>query len=109
MEPTPDHPGILRRLLGQVGAGANLVNDAHLAALAIEHRCAVVSYDNDFSRFDGVVWERPEGDDAPLIRPPRPGGRDAAIRWRRETGPRMRRLRRHRRHRPRRRQREDRP
>lgn len=61
VEPTPDHPGILRRLLGQVGAGANLVNDAHLAALAIEHRCAVVSYDNDFSRFDGVVWERPEG------------------------------------------------
>ncbi|MBS1837370.1 MAG: PIN domain-containing protein, partial [Actinobacteria bacterium] len=59
VEPTPDHPAIMRRLLGQVGAGGNLVNDAHLAALAIEHRCTVVSYDNDFSRFDGVIWERP--------------------------------------------------
>ena len=59
VEPTPDHARIVRRLLGPTGAGANLVNDAHLAALAVEHRCSVVSYDNDFSRFDGVVWERP--------------------------------------------------
>ncbi len=59
VEPTPDHSAIVRRLLGQIGVGGNLVNDAHLAALAIEHRCTVVSYDNDFSRFDGVVWERP--------------------------------------------------
>lgn len=59
VEPTPDHPAILRRLLGQVGVGGNLVNDAHLAALAIEHKCTVVSYDNDFSRFGGVSWERP--------------------------------------------------
>ena len=59
VEPTPDHTTVLRRLLGGVGAGGNLVNDAHLAALAVEHRCAVVSYDNDFSRFDGVTWEQP--------------------------------------------------
>lgn len=59
VEPTPDHGTILRRLLGQVGVGGNLVNDAHLAALAIEHRCTIVSYDNDFSRFDGVAWEQP--------------------------------------------------
>jgi predicted nucleic acid-binding protein len=39
--------------------GGNLVSDAHLAALAVEHRCTVVSYDNDFSRFDGVLWEQP--------------------------------------------------
>lgn len=61
VEPTPDHSRIVRRLLGPTGAGANLVNDAHLAALAVEHRCSVVSYDNDFSRFEGVVWERPGG------------------------------------------------
>lgn len=59
VEPTRDHPRILARLLRDVGFGGNLVNDAHLAALAIEHRCSVVSYDNDFSRFDGVRWERP--------------------------------------------------
>ena len=60
VEPTRDHVAVLARLLGGVGVGGNLVNDAHLAALAIEHRCAVVSYDNDFSRFDGVTWERPD-------------------------------------------------
>lgn len=59
VEPTPDHAAVLGRLLGGVGVGANLVNDAHLAALAVEHRCVVVSFDNDFSRFEGVVWERP--------------------------------------------------
>ena len=59
VEPTIDHLGIMRRLLASVGAGGNLVNDAHLAALAIEHRCGIVSFDNDFSRFDGVAWRRP--------------------------------------------------
>jgi uncharacterized protein len=59
VEPTVDHPRILRDLLRDVGAGGNIVNDAHLAALAIEHRCSVVSYDNDFARFGGVRWEPP--------------------------------------------------
>jgi len=57
--PTPDHAGILRRLLGEVGTGANLTNDAHLAALSIEHRSGIVSFDNDFSRFPGVSWHLP--------------------------------------------------
>lgn len=61
VEPTLDHAAVLQRLLGGVGVGGNLVNDAHLAALAVEHRCAIVSYDNDFSRFDGITWERPGG------------------------------------------------
>lgn len=59
LDPTPDHARIVRSLLEDVGAGGNLVNDAHLAALSIEHRGVVVSYDNDFSRFDGVEWEEP--------------------------------------------------
>lgn len=61
VEPTPDHAQILRRLLAGVGVGGNLVNDAHLAALAVEHRCTVVSYDNDFARFEGVSWQQPRG------------------------------------------------
>jgi toxin-antitoxin system PIN domain toxin len=60
VHPTVDHGRILRGLLSQTGVGANLVNDAHLAALAIEHKSVVVSYDNDFARFDGVKWEMPE-------------------------------------------------
>ena len=50
---------MLRRLLDAVGVGGNLVNDAHLAALSLEHRGTVVSYDNDFSRFPGVSWLTP--------------------------------------------------
>jgi predicted nucleic acid-binding protein len=37
-------------------AVANLVTDAHLAALAIEHGCALASTDADFSRFPKVKW-----------------------------------------------------
>jgi uncharacterized protein len=59
VEPTVDHAAIVRRLLSEVGTGGNLVNDAHLAALSIEHRCGLVSFDNDFSRFDGVRWHPP--------------------------------------------------
>lgn len=60
VSPTPRHGDVLSGLLSRVGAGGNLVNDAHLAALAIEHRARIVSYDSDFGRFDGVQWETPE-------------------------------------------------
>jgi len=59
VEPTPAHARIMAELLRSSGSGGNLVNDAHLAALAIEHRSEIVSYDNDFSRFAQVVWEMP--------------------------------------------------
>jgi toxin-antitoxin system PIN domain toxin len=59
VEPTVDHPRILRDLLRPLGSGGNLVNDAHLAALSIEHRCGIVSFDNDFDRFAGVDWTLP--------------------------------------------------
>lgn len=63
--PTPRHADVLAGLLVRVGAGGNLVNDAHLAALAIEHRATIVSYDSDFGRFgggrfDGVRWHTPD-------------------------------------------------
>lgn len=59
VDATVDHPRIIRDLLAEVGVGGNLVNDAHLAALAIEHHCDIVSFDNDFSRFRGVSWAPP--------------------------------------------------
>lgn len=59
VEPTAEHAPIVRRLLAETGVGGNLVNDAHLAALAIEHRCSIVSFDNDFGRFPGVDWFAP--------------------------------------------------
>ena len=57
--PTARHPALLADLLTQVGVGGNLVNDAHLAALALEHRAEIVTYDADFARFAGVRWSRP--------------------------------------------------
>jgi len=60
VSPTPRHVDVLAGLLGTVGAGGNLVNDGHLAALAVEHRGTVVSYDNDFGRFGGVTWQTPD-------------------------------------------------
>ena len=59
VEPTARHLAVVRTLLQETGAGANLVSDAHLAALSIEHRGTVVSYDNDFGRFPGVRWQQP--------------------------------------------------
>lgn len=59
VEPTARHRELVSGLLAPLGTGGNLVNDAHLAALAIEHRGSVVSYDHDFGRFAGVRWRRP--------------------------------------------------
>ncbi len=58
--PSPRHADVLAALLARVGTGGNLVNDAHLAALAVEHRAGIVSYDSDFSRFEGVRWDTPD-------------------------------------------------
>jgi uncharacterized protein len=59
VHPTPRHGAVLRDLLAPLGAGGNLTNDAHLAALAIEHGATLYSRDNDFSRFSGLRWEDP--------------------------------------------------
>lgn len=61
VEPTPRHLDILSGILGETGTAANLVTDAHLAAIAVEHGAEICSFDADFSRFRGVRW-RPPGD-----------------------------------------------
>ncbi len=60
LQPTARHVALLRGLLEPLGAAANLVNDAHLAGLALEHGAEVVSFDSDFARFRGVRWRTPE-------------------------------------------------
>ncbi|SPD74306.1 Ribonuclease VapC37 (fragment) [uncultured Desulfobacterium sp.] len=40
-------------------AVANLVTDAHLAALAVEHGCELASTDSDFARFPNLKWTNP--------------------------------------------------
>jgi toxin-antitoxin system PIN domain toxin len=50
---------VLSRLVREVGMTGNLVPDAQLAALAIEHGLVVHSADTDFARFPEVRWTNP--------------------------------------------------
>ena len=60
VDPTSEHARRLRDILARSGCAGNLVNDAHLAALALEHRASIVSFDRDFARFAGVRHQLPE-------------------------------------------------
>jgi toxin-antitoxin system PIN domain toxin len=57
--PTEQHWQVLQELLEQGQAVGNLVTDAHLAALAIEHGCQLYSTDSDFARFPKLKWSNP--------------------------------------------------
>ena len=59
VHPTQRHVDVLGGLLAESGGFGNLVNDAHLAALAIEHDALLISFDTDFARFAGLRWEQP--------------------------------------------------
>lgn len=50
---------VYARLCEQVEITGNLVPDAQLAALAVEHGVAIASADTDFLRFPGVRWVNP--------------------------------------------------
>lgn len=59
--PTPDrgHREILGRLVGDLDLRANLIPDAVLATLCIEHGLEMVSADTDFARFTELTWHNP--------------------------------------------------
>ena len=59
LAPGPTHFDVLSSLLAGPSISANLVTDAHLAALAIEHQAELHSNDADFSRFSGLKWRNP--------------------------------------------------
>lgn len=54
VQPGPRHADLLGRLLLGAGTAGNLVNDAHLAALAIEQGATLGSFDRDMQRFAGL-------------------------------------------------------
>jgi uncharacterized protein len=58
-QPTERHANLLNELLALPGLNANLVPDAHLAALAIEHGLTLCSSDGDFARFQELRWQNP--------------------------------------------------
>ena len=54
VHPSGRNSAIVRKLLRPLRTAGNLVNDAHLAALAVEHGAVLNSCDSDFSRFSGL-------------------------------------------------------
>lgn len=58
-QPGHGHREILGRLVRDLHLSANLVPDAVLAALCIEHGLSIVSADSDFARFTELEWINP--------------------------------------------------
>lgn len=58
-QPGHTHREILGRLVRDLELRANLVSDASLAALCIEHGLSIVSADSDFARFTELDWINP--------------------------------------------------
>jgi len=54
LTPTDRHAAVLSSLLLASGRGGNLVSDAHIAALAIEHGAELGTFDRDFEQFVGL-------------------------------------------------------
>lgn len=59
---TPAHADVLAGLIARHRLAGNLLPDAHLAALAIEHGVGVCSTDGDFARFTELRWHNPLDD-----------------------------------------------
>jgi hypothetical protein len=57
--PTVGHAEVVGSLITKYELRANLIADAHIAALAIEHGLTIVSADTDFARFTEIGWENP--------------------------------------------------
>ena len=52
----PGHWAIFEHLCQATGAVGNLIPDAFLAALAIEHDCELITADQGFARFPNLRW-----------------------------------------------------
>jgi toxin-antitoxin system PIN domain toxin len=57
--PGPAHLELLERIATTAEALGDLMPDAQLAAVAVEHACEIVSFDRDFARFSEVHWSLP--------------------------------------------------
>lgn len=57
--PTERHDEVLLSLITTHHVTGNLITDARLAALAIEHGLTIYSDDTDFARFPEVRWINP--------------------------------------------------
>ena len=67
LPPGPRHWGLFVDLLERAPAAGNLVSDAWIGALAIEHGCEVLSDDADYARLPVVRWRRPDPGSRPSV------------------------------------------
>ncbi len=52
---TPNHVEVMMSVIEEAGVSGNLIHDAHIAALCIEHGISeLITGDRDFSRFDSL-------------------------------------------------------
>ncbi len=58
--PGVGHLRLLRRVCDEASAAGDLVPDAVIAAIALEHGCAVASLDRDFARFASIEHVIPD-------------------------------------------------
>jgi toxin-antitoxin system PIN domain toxin len=58
-EPGAGHREILGDLLARHDLRGNLISDAVVAALCIEHGLEMISNDSDFARFPEITWRNP--------------------------------------------------
>lgn len=57
--PTERHAAVMSELLAAQPLKSDLIPDAHLSALAIEHGLTLCSTDGDFARFAELHWINP--------------------------------------------------
>lgn len=59
LAPGPDHLQHTLKLLEALGTAGNLVSDAQMAALALDHAAVLHTADTNFVRFPGLRWFNP--------------------------------------------------
>ncbi len=59
IHPGSDHLDVMEGILELAGTSRNVVTDAHIAALALEHDAEVHSRDLKFAQFPGLKWRDP--------------------------------------------------
>jgi uncharacterized protein len=59
LAPGPRHLSLLEELCASADASGDLIADAQLAAIALEHAAELVSFDRDFARFSELTWTLP--------------------------------------------------
>lgn len=56
------HCALFLELCRRADCKGNLIQDAYLAALALEHNCRWITTDRDYARFSGLAWRHPLDD-----------------------------------------------